>query len=143
MCDTYPGLRCSYDTQKKVDTLTTRIGEVDDQLSAARKDLKAASASTDFTAYQKAKKVAVKLQSRRSVLVTKLRHAQRDLDGTKTGRKKLEAEMAAASSDAEVSELRARLRASEALRLCRTTALEIKQTEGYVPALRFADRVAA
>lgn len=143
MCEAAPGLRCSYDTQKKVDTLTTRVGEVDDQLSAARKELKVASVSNDFTAYQKAKKVTLKLQARRNGLTTKLRHAQRDLDGTKTGRKKLEAEMAAASSEAEVAELRNRLRASEALRLCRTTALDIKQTEGYVPALRFAERVAA
>jgi hypothetical protein len=77
------------------------------------------------------------LVSRVEKLNTEIRHNLRDMDGTKTGRNALEAELAHVTDSKERKELEGRIAAASALRFARQYAYE-QEVNPRVPLLRIA-----
>lgn len=131
------GSRCWSDTKARHVSLENRMSKTIKSLKSVQENQTKASKAGDFTAYSKHRKQAEALSSRVENLNTQLRHNQRDMDGTKTGRKKLEAEIAQTGDPAERDKLTNRIAAADALRFAREYAYE-QETNPRTPLLRIA-----
>lgn len=131
------GSRCWSDTSARKASLEKRLSKSRASLKAVRAQKTQASNAGDFTAFAKHRKQEETLISRVATVTTELRHNQRDMDGTKTGRKQLETQLAQASTLKERNELQNRIAAAEALRFARQYAYE-QETSPRIPLLRIA-----
>lgn len=134
MCEVAPGPRCWSDSCKTMNSYMNRLARNGEKLTEVRSEIEKAEISQDFRKYTSLRNKETKILEARKGLVTDARHAQRDIDGTKTGRRQLEAAMARTDNDAERKKLENRIRAGEALRFCRDRALAHRR-EPRVPAL--------
>lgn len=131
------GSRCWSDTKAKHVSLEKRMQKAKSSLKSVRDSITNASKAGDFTAYSKLRKQEESVTSRIQNLNTQLRHNQRDMDGTKTGRKKLEAQIAQTGDAKERKQLTDRLAAAEALRFAREYAYQ-QEANPRTPLLRIA-----
>lgn len=137
MCQASPGPRCFNDSNKRMAKLNAKLEKTQADLDVARKGLDDAAKASNFNAYSKAKKQVTLLEKKVEQVSTDIRHTQRDIDSTLTGRKAIEKAMASASTKSELNALDIRRRTAEALRFNREHALALKEN-GQVPAIRFA-----
>lgn len=131
------GSRCWSDTKAKHVSLENRVRKSMESLKSVQENQTKASKAGDFTAYSKYRKQGEALSSRIENLNTQLRHNQRDMDGTKTGRRKLEAQIAQTGDPKERDKLTNRIAAAEALRFAREYAYQ-QETNPRTPLLRIA-----
>jgi hypothetical protein len=131
------GSRCYSDTKAKQVSLENRVKKARTSLKAVRASKNKASGAGDFNAFSKFRKQEEALLSRVENLNTQMRHNQRDIDGTKTGRKQLEAQLSQTGDPKARKDLTDRLAAAEALRFAREYAYE-QETNPRVPLLRIA-----
>lgn len=137
MCQASPGPRCFNDSSKRVTTLTKKLSVINLQVAKAEETLTIAASKKDFTAYANARKNVTELKDKATELSTKIRHTQRDIDSTLTGRRALDSALSEATTSSEIREIEQRQRAGEAIRFSREHALMLKQ-EGRLPAIKFA-----
>ena len=131
------GSRCWSDTSAKKVSLDNRAKKVKTQLKTIRANKTKASNSGDFNAFSKFRKQEEALRSRLDGLNKEIRHNQRDMDGTKTGRVKLEEQLSQTTDPKQRKELENRLSSAAALRFARQYAYEQEQNP-RVPLLRIA-----
>lgn len=131
------GSRCYSDTKARKQSLEKRVSKNKTNLKSIRANKVKASNAGDFNAFAKFRKQEEVALSRLSSLKKELRHNQRDMDGTKTGRRELEAKLADTSDAKERQELKNRIASAEALRFARQYAYE-QETNPRVPLLRIA-----
>lgn len=131
------GSRCWSDTSARKESLDNRVMTAKTKLKNVRSNKTKASKAGDFNAYSKFRKQEELLSSRVEKLNTEIRHNQRDMDGTKTGRNILEAQLAEVTNPKERKELESRLAAASALRFAREYAYE-QEVHPRVPLLRIA-----
>lgn len=131
------GSRCWSDTSARKESLDNRVTKAKGKLKTVRANKTKASKAGDFNAYSKFRKQEELLSSRVEKLNTEVRHNQRDMDGTKTGRNMLEAQLAQVTDPKERKELEGRLAAASALRFAREYAYE-QEVNPRVPLLRIA-----
>lgn len=130
MCNPQPAPRCSADSCKKVDSLEKKIAStqqtianIDASIVSAHKN--GSKASDIDRLFQKKNQAVNKLADER----LKHRDALRDYDGTKAGRKALEAKIMEAKTEKEYNELQTRLTCSSIILLTRRRATDLKQRE--------------
>lgn len=134
MCQAAPGPRCYADSSRKIHSLESRYNNAQKALKQAETDLNKASTYKDY------EKTRLRVGEAKTVvkeIETKLRHAQRDLDSTKTGARLLEEARKNATSTRELAVLENRRKAAEAKLFARKTALELKLA-GRPPMIKFA-----
>lgn len=131
------GSRCFSDTNARKVSLEKRVAKNKAELKSVRANKTKASNAGNFTAFSKFRKQEEALLSRAEKLNKELRHNQRDLDGTKTGRAQLEEQLAQTTDVRERKELQTRLAAAAALRFARQYAYE-QEVNPRVPLLRIA-----
>ena len=131
------GIRCYNDSHKKVVKLTQKLGVAETNLKVAKNQLASAARKSDFNAFSKVRKNVTACEEKVATLTTAIRHTQRDVDSTLTGRRELEAAMAKAETKAEMDALDVRRRTGEAVRFTREHALSLTE-RNYVPPIRFA-----
>lgn len=142
MCQAKPGPRCYADSSKRLKTLAARVETAEGKRDAAVSKMKDASRARDLVAFSKARREKERAEKALKPLRDELRHTQRDVDSTKTGRRELDDQILEASSKDELKTLENRKAAAELLYAWRENALQIKQ-EGYQPVIRIASPVAA
>lgn len=135
MCQAKPGPRCYADSSKRLKTLSARVSKAEQKLDAARTAMTEAGRREDFAAYAKAKKAAETAEKAVAPLRAELRHTQRDVDSTKTGRRHLDEKIQSATSKTELTALENRKAAGEILYAWRENALSHAQ-DGYQPVIR-------
>jgi len=142
MCQEAPGPRCWSDTCKTRKSLQSRLDKAEAALSDTRKKMDAASLKQDYAAYEKLRGEETARVAAVKVVKAEMSLNQRDMDGTRTGRRKLEEALANASSDREAQEIQTRIRTGESLRFSRMHALEIsrakRENSAHRPLLRIA-----
>jgi predicted nucleic acid-binding Zn-ribbon protein len=131
------GSRCWSDTSARKVSLDNRVTKAKAKLKTCRVNKTKASKAGDFNAYAKFRKQEEVLLSRVENLNKEIRHNQRDMDGTKTGRNQLEEQLARVTDPKERKELEGRLAAAAALRFARQYAYE-QEVNPRVPLLRIA-----
>lgn len=131
------GSRCWSDTSARKVSLDNRVMKAKTKLKNVRSNKTKASKAGDFNAYSKFRKQEELLSSRVEKLTTEVRHNQRDMDGTKTGRNMLETQLAQVADVKERKELEGRLAAASALRFAREYAYE-QEINPRIPLLRIA-----
>lgn len=131
------GSRCWSDTSARKASLDNRVMKAKAKLKTVRSNKTKASQAGDFNAYSKFRKQEELLSSRVEKLTTEVRHNQRDMDGTKTGRNMLETQLAQTGPSKERRELENRLAAASALRFAREYAYE-QEVNPRIPLLRIA-----
>jgi len=127
------GARCYNDSSKK-------LGKIQAKLTSAKSELAAAQKS-DFRAYSKHRNTVASLEKKVEGLATSLRHTQRDVDSTRTGRKLLAEQIYNAKTPEQLRELDVRRRTAEGIRFSREHAGELIES-GYQPAIRLIARAA-
>lgn len=137
MCQAAPGPRCWSDSKKKDTSLTSRLTKAEEALTTNRTEARKAARGGDLTAFAKLRKEEEKLVVKVNNLRTDVRHNQRDMDGTKTGMRKLDEQIALCETEQERSELLQRKQNAEAARFARSHALETLQSKRK-PLLRIA-----
>lgn len=137
MCQASPGPRCFNDSSKRVATLSNKLSNVSDQIRSAKTEMNKAATAKDFNAYAAARKNVTELETKATVLTTQIRHTQRDIDSTLTGRRQLDSELASATTSSAIKSIEQRQRAGDAIRFSREHALMLKQ-EARMPAIKFA-----
>lgn len=135
------GARCYNDSSKKLNKLTDKLNAANSELAAAQKALSVAGRKTDFRAFSKFKKQISNLEKKQEELTTEIRHTQRDVDSTRTGRKLLAEEIYNAKTPEKQRELDIRRRTAEGIRCAREHAGELAES-GYQPAIRLVARAA-
>jgi chromosome segregation ATPase len=106
-------------------------------LKAKRSELKSTAKAGDLIRYDKLRKEEEKLIVRVNNLRREIRHNQRDIDGTKTGMKVLDEQIASSDDNKAMKELESRKSQAEALRMSRSHALSVITSERK-PLLRIA-----
>ena len=137
MCQIAPGPRCWSDSNATAQSLNRRLATTEKALKAKRSELKATAKAGDLIRYDKLRKDEEKLVVRVNNIRREIRHNQRDIDGTKTGIRVLDEQIAQCDDAKELKELEARKAQAEALRMSRSHALESIQTDRK-PLLRIA-----
>jgi uncharacterized protein with PIN domain len=137
MCQAKPGPRCWSDSNATAKSLNARLKAAEEKLKAARAESQAAAAEGSLTRFGRLRKAEEKLVVKVNNLRREIRHNQRDLDGTKTGLKNLEAAVAVCEDSDEMKELENRKSQAEQLRMSRAHALETL-TSDRRPVLRIA-----
>lgn len=137
MCQAAPGPRCWSDSAKTGKSLTKRLMTAETALESNRSKATEAAKAGDLAAYDKLHKEQEKLVVRVNNLRAAVRHNQRDIDGTKTGVRNLEEQIALSDDSNDLKELQDRKAQAEALRMSRAHALQTLQS-GRKPLLRIA-----
>jgi hypothetical protein len=137
MCQISPGPRCWSDSNATARSLTKRLTRAEKDLEANRSAAKNAAGAQDFARFARLRKAEEKLVVKVNDLRREVRHNQRDIDGTKTGLRNLDAMIATCDNADHVRELENRKAQAEALRFQRAHALETK-TANRLPVLRIA-----
>lgn len=143
MCQEAPGPRCWSDTCKTRKSLQSRLDKAETALRDTRKKMDAASRNNDYAAYEKLRGEETAKLAALKVIKAEMSLNQRDMDGTRTGRRKLEEALANASTDREAKEIETRIRTGESLRFSRMHALEIARARREDSSLRPLLRIAA
>jgi predicted nucleic acid-binding Zn-ribbon protein len=131
------GSRCWSDTSARKVSLDNRVTKAKASLKTVRANKTKASKEGNFNAFSKFRKQEETLVSRVESLNKEIRHNQRDMDGTKTGRNQVEEQLAHVSDPKERKELEGRLAAASALRFARQYAYE-QDVNPRIPLLRIA-----
>jgi hypothetical protein len=137
MCQAKPGPRCWSDSKKKDASLTGRLTTAEKALTTNRTKAREAAQGGDLTAFARLRKEEEKLVVKVNNLRTEVRHNQRDMDGTKTGLRKIDEQIALCENEKERTELLQRKQHAEAARFARSHALETIQSNRK-PLLRIA-----
>jgi len=135
MCS--PQGRCYSDSHSKAQSLRSRIAKNYDKLADNTKKLQAALTAKSFATYEKLRSVRERIIGWIKDLTRELRYVQRDIDGTKKGRKLIEEEMAATNDPKVVEALQVRIKQAEAMRFQRQHAFQYV-AEHRTPLLRIA-----
>lgn len=136
MCQASPGPRCFNDSNKRMVKLQSKLSNYETELNSARKELIRVAKTQDFTGFSKIRGKVNVLEGKVNKYQTEIRHTQRDIDSTLSGRKVLEEAMKQARTKSELDALEVRRRTSDALRFNREHALDLKKS-GFVPPIRF------
>jgi chromosome segregation ATPase len=136
MCYESPGPRCYNDSNKKLIRLTAKLDLTAKEIKQAEKLLSEHASKNNYNGYEKVRRTLNSLKARHESLETEVRYVQRDLDSTKTGMKKLEQEIAQATTKSAIKKLDDRRRAAKGLRYQREHALELKKS-GATPVINF------
>lgn len=131
MCNALPRPRCHHHSSAKLAKLDAGIASAKSSLADALKERNkiASSPSPDYNKFVKARKAVEVAQSTLTSLETERRHVQRDVDGTKTGLKAIEAQLKVASSVKEIRELEMRKAQADTIRENREHAAQVKVNE--------------
>jgi chromosome segregation ATPase len=140
MCQPH-GARCYNDSSKKLDKINAKLTTARGELSAAQGVLADSARKSDFRSYAKTRKQIDGLQKKVDSYETDLRHTQRDVDSTRTGRKMLAEEIKNARTKEDLKALDVRRRTAEGIRFSREHAGELKKS-GYQSPIRFASKAA-
>jgi chromosome segregation ATPase len=137
MCQVSPGPRCWSDSNATARSLQQRLKTAEGKLTSVRSEKNKAASDGDLTRFGKFRKEEEKLVVRVNDLRRDVRHNQRDIDGTKTGLRKLDEAIAVCEDPKQLRELEARRAQAEAIRVARSHALATL-TSGVRPMLRIA-----
>jgi len=135
------GARCYNDSSKKLGKIQAKLTSAKSELAAAQKSQTIAGSKADFRAYSKHRNTVASLEKKVEGLATSLRHTQRDVDSTRTGRKLLAEQIYNAKTPEQLRELDVRRRTAEGIRFSREHAGELIES-GYQPAIRLIARAA-
>lgn len=143
MCQAAPGPRCFNDSSRKLKQLVNRRDKISKEITVANTALieahNSGAKASEIKKLMEHKRVLV---SRLEAVELEVRHTQRDVDGTLTGRRNLMDELEKTHDPKAIENLEVRLRAGAALRLARETALEYASSGRPAP-IRFAVKSAA
>lgn len=143
MCQPAPGPRCWKDTSARHAKLEARLSKAETEFSASNEALSDATEKMDYTKYEKARTRNNTLNEKVRNLRAEVSLNRRDMDGTRTGQKKLEEAIAETTSPIERKVLQQRMRTGAALAESRKRALELKRSN-HVPLFRIEnEKVAA
>jgi chromosome segregation ATPase len=140
MCQPH-GARCYNDSSKKLDKINAKLTTARGELAAAKKAMDDSARKSDFRSYAQTRKQFDNLQKKVETYETDVRHTQRDVDSTRTGRKLLTEATKNARTKEELKALDIRRRTAETIRFSREHAGELKQS-GYQSPIRFASKAA-
>lgn len=124
MCQAAPGPRCYNDSSRKLSQLKNRVIKLKDENTKLELAISSAQAANNSSEVKKLTDRKSMLTSKVTGLETEIRHVQRDVDGTLTGRRHLQDELETARDPKAIREIEIRLRAGAALRHARETALD-------------------
>lgn len=135
MCQQSPGPRCWKDTSARHAKLEARLSKVEGELETATSDLNQATANKDYAKYEKARAKTNSLKDKVRTLRSEVSLNQRDMDGTRTGQKRLEQSIMESDSPSERKILQERMATGAALAEARKRALELKKSKA-IPLFR-------
>lgn len=141
MCQASPGPRCFNDSNKRLGKLKTHVESLSSELTRVNEALTVATKAGNASEVKKLSDRKVVVSGKLNSLTIEVRHTQRDVDGTLTGRKELAAALESARDVKVINELQVRLRAGAALRMARESALEWA-TSGRPAPIRLVRQVA-
>lgn len=141
MCQPAPGPRCFKDSSSKMVSLSKKAETIRARNEQVEADLRAANKAGNVKEVRRLSHLLADGNTKLKQVETTIVHTQRDVDGTRTGRKNLEAEIAATRSPEVAAQLEQRLRAADALRFMRTNAAS-RVSDGVPPLIRLV-KVAA
>jgi chromosome segregation ATPase len=123
MCQAQPGPRCYNDSSRKLGQLEKRIAKYVGERDDLDKRLAKAVSENKTSEAKKLSESRTKIINRLEAVSTELRHTQRDVDGTLTGRRHLTDEISKASDPNTITELETRLKTGQGQRFAREHAL--------------------
>jgi regulator of replication initiation timing len=141
MCQAQPGPRCYNDSSRRLGQLEKRVGKYVAECDDLEKSISKAVSENKASEVKKLSERKTAVTNRLETVKTELRHTQRDVDGTLTGRRKLNDEIASASDPALITELETRLKTGQGQRFAREHALE-RLNSGKPAPIRFAMKAA-
>jgi len=121
------GVRCYTDSNAKLISSEKKVAKLTEQASIAEAELSVATKSGDLRQVRSLRAKVADLKARVVKAEFEVIHNRRDVDGTKTGRRKLVAEMENTTDPRQLRDLEIRLRTSEGIRLHHLNMVERNQ----------------